>query len=322
MCTCLLIICKHASTVLVLVWEQYALDTYIQCLKLVLPPSKGTNYQPFINQDSCKILATCGSQQYQTATPTTTSDRVCANTSTCWAGTFSLTPSTPTSNRVCANCSQSKLWTVSHKHIRAAFQALVTISHLDIRFNFLSAFLCFIFLVISFVFLDEYQDQANQTSCKVAVKCLNSTQFQSMAHTATSNTVCVNLTTCSAGQYIASNSTATTDRICGHCVAGQLVSIFRILLCYIYELKLRQTLKKTIHLPSLLFSLFLSFSPSPHLSFFLSLYISLSFSRFLYLFFSHLVMHSPILPPLSLKLNRQQFSDHGECSILFSIDHM
>ena len=297
MCTCLLIICKHASTVLVLVWEQYALDTYIQCLKLVLPPSKGTNYQPFINQDSCKILATCGSQQYQTATPTTTSDRVCANTSTCWAGTFSLTPSTPTSNRVCANCSQSKLWTVSHKHIRAAFQALVTISHLDIRFNFLSAFLCFIFLVISFVFLDEYQDQANQTSCKVAVKCLNSTQFQSMAHTATSNTVCVNLTACSAGQYIASNSTATTDRICGHCVAGQLVSIFRILLCYIYELKLRQTLKKkpfisplsfslyfflSLHLPISL-SFFLSISPSLFLSF--SLYLSFFFSLPLSIFF-------------------------------------
>jgi hypothetical protein len=145
----------------------------------------------------CITLTTCSSDEYQSAAPTTYSDRVCITLTTCSSDEYQSTAPTTTSNRICS--------------------ALTTCSSDEYQNGILTGTSDRICSTLTTCSSDEYQNGiltgTSDRICSTLTTCTD-IQYQFTAPTSTSNRVC-NLISDNCEEYeIQIPSTATTDRQC------------------------------------------------------------------------------------------------------------
>jgi len=132
-------------------------------------------YQPLTGQSSCNSDSTCvAGSTYETAAPTSASDRVCSAVSTCNVSQFESAAPTLTSNRVCTNVATCTLG--------STYETAAPTSTSD-------------------------------RVCSAVSTC-SASEYESSAPTLTSNRVCSALTVCSANQYQSVAATLASDRVC------------------------------------------------------------------------------------------------------------
>ena len=147
------------------------------------------------NSETCQAHTVCDATQYESASPSTTTDRVCSLPTTCVAGTYISTAHTATTDRSCSPCVDGFSTVANSETCQAHTVCDAT----------------------------HYESASPSTTtdrvCSLQTTC-DATHYESAPPSTTTDRVCSLLTTCVAGEYISTADTATTDRACSPCVDG------------------------------------------------------------------------------------------------------
>ncbi|EGD78969.1 hypothetical protein PTSG_11806 [Salpingoeca rosetta] len=130
----------------------------------------------------CQTITNCTQSQYQVSAPTATTNRVCSAVRECTAGQeYETQAPTATSNRACAP---------------------LTTCDFETQFE------------------SQAPTATSNRVCTPLSSCDAETQYETQAPTQTSDRECEGLATCVAGEFVATQPTPTSNRVCASCPAG------------------------------------------------------------------------------------------------------
>ena len=203
-------------------------------------PAPGTWFRPLAYNKVCASLTACEPIPlgYEVSVPSITSDRSCAATSSCGSEQFESISPTAETDRLCVNFRECDLATeyiaqdatATSDRICAALTACAADQYISVQGSRYRDHTCA--SLASDCAGDEYEcaspDIDTDRVCCTLRRCISTQEFMASAPTATTDRVCEAITDCNATtEYEAASPTADSDRACNDatvCGAGEFES--------------------------------------------------------------------------------------------------